>query len=155
MDNLITETQLGGQTYQLHKLDAMSQWHLTRRLAPVLATIGISVGSLPKADQALDLDKFMPMIGPVAQMLSMMSDETSEFIIYKCLTAVRRKDTDKWFPLLANDGRTLMYADIDMVAMLRLTVAVLKHNLLNFTEGLGATLNSQSPSATSSATKPG
>jgi hypothetical protein len=136
------EIEVGGQMYQIGKLDLMMQWHLTRRLAPILATAGISLAMLADGSKKLEMADFIPSLGPVAQIMSMMDDKDSDYIIFHCLAVVKRKDGERWAPL--TQGKGFMYQDVDMPGMLRLVVEVLKHNLQNFTLGLAERMTSAS-----------
>lgn len=128
-----TEITVNDQTYRIGKLSALGQFHVSRRLAPVLAAVGISLQSLTQGMQA-DLSDFTTTLGPVADVMSKMSDEETNYIIFTCLNVVSRKDDNRYAPV--SQAGTLMYQDIDMPVMLRLVIAVLQENLGNFLQGL-------------------
>lgn len=142
MNLLVSEIEVGGKKYRVGKLDLMMQWHMTRRLAPVLAAAGISLAMLSEGSKKLSLIDFLPSLGPIANIMSMMTDEQSNYIIYNCLDVVMRKEGDQWAKL--TNGQVLMYQDLDLAMMLRLVVEVLKHSLENFTQELGARMTSPS-----------
>lgn len=137
------ELEVGGKQYRIGKLDLMMQWHLSRRLAPLLASAGISLAMLAAGSKKdLSVSDFAPSLGPVANVLSMMTDAQSDYIMFNCLAVVHRRDGDRWAPLTTGDR--MMYQDLDLPATLRLVVEVLKHNLQNFTQELGARMTSPS-----------
>jgi hypothetical protein len=128
-----TEITVNEQTYRIGKLSALGQFHVSRRLAPVLAAVGISLQSLTQGMKA-DLSDFTTTLGPVADVMSKMSDEETNYIIFTCLNVVGRKDDNRYAPV--SQSGTIMYQDIDMPVMLRLVIAVLRENLGNFLQGL-------------------
>lgn len=117
---------VNGQTYMIGKLNALTQFHVSRRLAPLLAQMGVSLHSL-RAGLNADLEDFLPVLGPVTDMLARMSDDDANYIIFTCLSAVTRQSGERWAAITA--GQSLMFDDIDMPTMLRLVVEVVKDNM--------------------------
>jgi len=113
------EIEVNGYSYRLAKLDAMSQFHITRRLGGVLAAMrdGAEGGDI---------------LSVLMQAISELSDADSEYIIAKCLNGcMRRQDGDAgWAPVFRHNQ--MMFADIAMPDMLRLTWATLQANLSDF-----------------------
>lgn len=125
-----TTITIDGSRYQVGKLNALQQFHLARRLAPVLATMGVSMAQL-KAGSNLDLSDFTEMLGPVAEVLAKMSDADANYIIHTSLSVVSREQgSDRWAPVCVSGN--MMFVDIEMPAMLRMVVETLQVNLLNF-----------------------
>ena len=139
------DVELGGIHYQIGKLDAFKQFHVARRLAPILATVASAAANIPESerptpetDEAAAERWFGKMAAPLVEAFSSMNDETADYILLTCLTAVGR-DAGKgtWAPVLSRQ-RTLMYQDIDMGTMVQLTVAVIQENLAGFFSSLQA-----------------
>ncbi|HVI10231.1 MAG TPA: hypothetical protein VND65_18215 [Candidatus Binatia bacterium] len=131
MSDQPAEVTVKDQTYRVGRLDARTQWKITKRLLEPLAEIG-KLGSDGSAANP-DPTKFFDQVsGPLAKAISSIKDEDSDFIIDKCLAVCHRKQGDVWAPLVR--GGNLMFSDLnqDMVAMLSITFAVLKENLGNF-----------------------
>lgn len=138
---------VGGNQYQIGRLNAIDQFHVSRRLAPVLPTIAPLLvqihqsGLIQKIDdggvEAVldgDLAKLAEEAMPLADALADMSDEHANYIILKCLSVVRRK-TDTGFAAMCRGG-TLAYDDMEMMDMLPLVLAVVQASLGNFIGGL-------------------
>lgn len=138
--------EVGGINYHVGKLNPMTQFHITRRLAPLLATLGMSMVRLKELAKAADKEDFVELIGPLSGVVAAMSDEDSSYIINTCLSVVTREDKGGFAPIQV-EGR-LMYEDIDMIAMLRLTFEVLRHNLAGFMPGLSGQTSTLGPSDT-------
>ena len=127
------EIEISGMTYRVGKLNALAQFHVSRRLAPVMAAIGLSLQSLTLGINA-DLTDFSAVLGPAAEVMAAMKDDDANYIIFTCLAQVSRKDGERYAPVV-NNGQ-FMYADIDLPVMLRLVVEVLRTNLGNFLQEL-------------------
>jgi hypothetical protein len=125
--------------YRVKKLDAIKQFHISRRLLPILSTLGISLETIEQAakTEAKTMAAFMPALEPVSKVLAAMSDEDANYIIFTCLSVVSRNEGEGRFASVST-GNRMMFEDIDMPIMIRLVVEVLKENLMGFFAGLGA-----------------
>lgn len=131
---------LAGINYQIGKTNALTQFHVLRRLAPVLAPLG-SV-ALSKGGK-LEADDFLEFIGPLTDALANLPEADANYVIFSCLAVVKREVADgRYAPIVA--GQQFMFEDIDMVAMIRLTVEVVQDNLSGFFAGLGGVIPSTS-----------
>lgn len=118
-----------GQTYRAGKLDAMRQFHVTRRLAPLLpdlAKAGITPGATGDVTAILE---------PLAKAVAAMPDADAEYVLNTCLSVVERKQAAGGWAKVMTGGQ-LMFEDIDMAAMLVVAWEVLRHNLSGFFAGL-------------------
>ena len=97
-----------------------------RRIAPLLAGLGDVLKE--------DAKGFSKIISPIAEALSRMSDDDTDYVIDACLLVVQRKQGETWQSVVARNG-SLMFDDIDLPAMLQLTVAVIQQNLGSFFPG--------------------
>lgn len=128
------EFELNGQAYRADKLSAMKQFHIVRRLAPVLA------GLAPMADRArlsalaeAAPAEFLPQL---AKTLAQMTDEDAEFVIYGLLGAVKKKESGGlgWSGVVVNGQ--LMYQNLSMAEMMQLAVKAGQYNLSDFLAAL-------------------
>lgn len=129
----MTEIQISNQTYRIGRLDAMSSFHVARRLVPVLSAMGVSVvrivaeqgpdGKLTEAD-------LLSIMEPVMGVVAKMSNEDVEFVITTSLQVIQRKQGDSWQRVM--NGKSFQFQDITMPQMIQLTVAVVKENLSDF-----------------------
>lgn len=131
---------VNNKVYKIGKLDALQQFHISRRLLPVLATLGVTLDMLKDAagTEMTSMAQFLPAMEPISKVLAAMSDEDSEYVLFTCLSAVTREEGEGRFAAVSTGAR-LQFQDIDMVAMIRLAVEVVKENLLGFFVGLGET----------------
>lgn len=123
------EVEIGGHRYRTGKLDAFKQFHLFRKLMPVLSGMGETFSDMP--DGGVADEKFWSAMGPVANAVAEMTQQDSEFILKTCLQTVSMWNGNTWVRITAANGE-LMFEDIDMMGMLQLTFEVIKDNLGSF-----------------------
>lgn len=125
------EVTIGEEVYQIGKLPAMTQFHVVRRIGPVLAQMGVSVTEMAAAGKSLRADAdLLSIMGTVSDVVARMSNEDVEYVIYSCLAVVRRRQGERFMPVMT--GKSFQFQDIDMQKMMHLTVEVLKENLGGF-----------------------
>lgn len=131
MDGVL-EFAIGEHTYRAGRLDAVSQVHIVRRLAPILTTLkgvaeeGLSEEGLQKAADAL----------------GEISDEKLDYITTKCLAKVQRRrpgDTG-WTAIWNSSARRPQFEDIGGFEILFITSKVVVAEIGPFFEGLVSTL---------------
>lgn len=138
----MAEFQVGDKTYRSGKLSAMTQFHMVRRLAPLLGGIGAAAaavrGQIPAApaDPAaspLPSETFLQadIIAMVADAVGKMSDQDTEYVINTCLSVCQRQQEGNVWAPVTRSGR-MMFEDIDMAQMLQITWRVLQENLSSF-----------------------
>lgn len=124
------EVDIEGARYRSEKLDCIAQFHLARRLTPVLPGL---LGTVLKTDfTKIDAGTALVLAaGPVGQALAMMPQEDADYVVYGCLRACSRQEGSAWAPLLSPQG-VLMYKDLPFIHMMRLVIEVIKENLGGF-----------------------
>jgi hypothetical protein len=117
--------EVAGSAYRSDKLDAKRQFHLARRLAPVISKIP----GVPEAQ----------LFEVIAGEISSMSDENCDYILDTCLSVVKRQQAgDLWVPVFNARANRMQFEDIDMGAMLQIARHVLEENLQSFFLGQAA-----------------
>ena len=127
-----TTIELAGSVYSIGRMDALTQFHVARRLAPVVATLGKSIAELTTAEGQQSQEAWITEVfGPVMDIVAKMGDDESNYIIHTCLNVVSRKqEGGKFAPVQRN--KQMMFNDIEMPVMFRLVVEVIKENLGGF-----------------------
>lgn len=127
--------------YQALKMPPRQQFHVLRRLAPLLGAAGPALMGL--LDESKNKDEAMQEIaqalGPVATILATLPDEQLDYVLDACMLVTQRLDVDqRWHPvaIATNQGLRRMYADIDSGMELRLAAEALKVNASGFFEQL-------------------
>jgi hypothetical protein len=141
----VQELEIGGVNYRTGKLDAFQQFHVFRKLSPILSgliesfsrarsSVGDGNGSAEESPAANPA--FWSAVGPVAHAIAEMSQDDSEYILRTCLGTIMRRGTGggNWARLTTPQG-ILMFEDLDLGTMLQLAYAVLEDNLGDFFRG--------------------
>lgn len=124
------EAEIGGNTYRIGKLDARTQLHVWRRLAPIVSAAGglASIGAIRNVAESTDADQvsteqlgaYAAMLGPLLDAVAKLPDEDVDYILNVALQAVMRKgegDTG-WHPVMR--GGAMMFDDIGPIQMLEI-----------------------------------
>lgn len=131
---MTTEIEIRGYTFRIGKMEPRQQFHVGRRVSPVLATMGGAIMALldDKLDKAAVFGELMASIGPSAEALAGLSDETCDYVLDACLHRVQRfnKDSASWHAIYVKGSR--MFADIDLAIEMRLVSESFKLNLSGF-----------------------
>lgn len=136
------EFTVGGHTYRAGKLDARRQFHVTRRLAPLLAefmTPDVAAalkGPGQGADAAIPEAQLAGMMTAVAERLGDLPDESLDYVINHCLLVVERQQATGGWARVMLSGERLMFEDLDMRGLLEITWKVLQDSLAGFFDGL-------------------
>lgn len=138
--------EVGGHTYRAGKLDAFRQFHVSRRIAPIIPTlIPIFLTVMRDKSVTSNGDALAALLQPFADGLASMSDETSEYVIATCLSVVQRKTGEKTWANVWNMGASVsMFDDIDLGTIMQIVIKVVADSLGPFIQGL---LTSQMESA--------
>ncbi|WP_374572789.1 phage tail assembly chaperone [Phenylobacterium sp.] len=133
--------EIAGHTYKIGRLDARRQFHVARRLVPIM---GALAGALQDATANL-----LEALGPIGDAMAAMPDTDADYVVSACLSTVERQIPGGagWGPVQASNGG-LMYDDIDLATMLRLVAAVIRENLGDFFSGLASMSGQEAPGAT-------
>lgn len=130
----------GGRDFQLGKIDAFKQFHIVRRIAPILADLipamhGSSkfrdlnsIDHLPEKDQ---LDMVAKVAGPVMNGLSKLSDADAELVLFGLLSSIEIKQSAGNWAKVAS-SQMLMIQDLELAALLQLAGRAFVFNLSSF-----------------------
>lgn len=125
------EFEVSDQTYRAAPMDALTQFHVARRLSPVLGAMQDFAAKASREGGLIDA------LEPVALVVSRIPDQDVEYILNACLTTVQRKqEGDRgWTPVWSTGAKRPLFDDIAMVEMLTITGHVVMGALGNFTVG--------------------
>jgi hypothetical protein len=120
---MAAELTIAGHEYRTGTLNAIQQFHIARRLAPIIAKLGAASG-----ENATPLSAF----DSLAEGISKLTDEDCDYVINLCMGTVRRKVGDTWLPAWNVKVNQPQYADIELPALIQLTLAVVQDQLGGF-----------------------
>lgn len=140
------EIDLAGNRYSLGRLNAMQQFHVSRRIAPIVPTLipvflRVRASGKPLTE---DLEGLAVALQPLADGLAALRDEDAEYVFGACLGVVQRKQATGWARVWS--GKETMFEDMDLSVTLPLVVQVITANLGPFINGL-LTSQASSPEA--------
>lgn len=130
---------IGGKTFQLNKIDALKQFHIVRRVGPILADVipaikGAEKFQDPKALESLSPDAKMEMMAkiamPVMNGLSKLNDADAELVLYGLLSSVEVKHAGAWARV--STSTMLMMQDLELPALLSIAGRAFIFNLSGF-----------------------
>lgn len=136
------DVQVNGQTYRIGTMNAREQFHIVRRMLPLVGEL------LPviKAGQGSDLKALgLEVLPPLAAALAKLTDADADYCLFGLLKAVQRQQPNGmgWGPVCT--GALLMYADISLPAMLQLAGHAFTANMAGFFDALPSDLRGAAP----------
>lgn len=147
------EFETGGASYRADKLNVFQQFHVARKIAPLLPPLiplYLKVQSIAEKGSGLtkNLDALADVLQPFTDSLATLGDADAEYVLSTCLSVVRRRQGDHWAPIWSTSAKALMFDDLDLGSVLPIVVRVIRASLGPFIEGL---LTSQQPVETAPA----
>jgi hypothetical protein len=144
------DLEIDGVEYRTGKMNAKLQFHIARRLAPIIARIGsVSVPPAPVAngngqdhsegtepsqeDTTALVAQQVPILAALAESIASLSDKDCDYVLDTCLSVVMRKQADRWMPVWNKAASVPQFADLTLPAMMQLAFAVIQDNLGGFT----------------------
>lgn len=123
------EFTVGDHDYRANKMDALTQFHVLRRLSPVIGALKDLAGG--------DTSKGLDSLGPIAEVAARLPDEDVNYIIDRCLSTVqRKKDGDTgWVAVWNASAKRAMFDDIGMLEMLMISGNVVMNAIGPFSFG--------------------
>lgn len=129
--------EIGERKFKLNKIDAFKQFHIARRIAPILADLLPAMKDIQKV-QKLDnlseserLDEFAKIAGPLMIGISKLSDEDSNRVLYGLLSSVEvQQPTGNW-ARVATDQMVMMQ-DLELPILLQIAGRAFAFNLSGF-----------------------
>lgn len=134
----MAEIELSGNRYSIGRLNAKQQFHLSRRIAPVIPPLipvylRLAQGGNPLMDDPASLGE---MLQPFTDGLAAMKDEDADYIMGVCLGVVQRQQSGAWANVWSASQGVCMFQDMDLGVILPLIVRVITQNLGPFMQGL-------------------
>lgn len=145
------ELTVGKRTYVTGRLDAFKQLHVSRKLAPLVMALQGSLGGLKPEDFEIAKENddaavalFANSANPMVEAFSKMPNEDVDYIVGACLDVCQARDPTAGALSPVRVAGKMMFDDVDMAVVMRLTFAVVKENLGDFfLNPLGAILPSK------------
>lgn len=136
----MVEFEIEGKQFRFDKLTAMQQFHVSRKIAPLIpplmpifAQIKKDTDGEGKKSLVDDFGAIGPLLQPFADGLADMSDASSEYVFGTCLSSIRYQHGGNWVPMWSPTGNVCMFMELnDASLLLRLVVRVITESLAPF-----------------------
>jgi hypothetical protein len=134
------EFEIAGKKFKLSKLDAFKQFHIVRRLTPLLSELLPALSSLSKNDlktqsEAKKLENMAKIAGPVMAGFSKLSDADADRVLYGLLSCVEiQQDSGNWAKV--STDTSLMFQDLELSVLLQAAGRALMYNMSGFFSAL-------------------
>lgn len=128
--------ELGGKKFKLSKIDVFKQFHIVRRVAPLLGELlpavqGMKVTNFEALSEDQKLDSLAKIASPVMMGLAKLSDADSEFVLFGLLNAVEVQQSSGGWAKVAS-GSLLMIQDFELPALINIAGRAFMYNLSGF-----------------------
>lgn len=131
--------EIGTRKFKLHKIDAFKQFHIVRRIAPILADLLPAMKDIQRINKEADqmsetekLDEFAKIAAPLMTGLSKLSDEDSNRVLFGLLSAVEvQQGANGGWAKVATDSM-LMMQDLELPVLLQIAGRAFMFNLSGF-----------------------
>ena len=125
----MTTVMFQDKEYLIGTINAFTQLHLVKRLAPVM-------GALKTLSDAYDEDNPDAILEPLGRAVGVLPDDDLDYIVNACLDAVQMRQAGGAWARMRTGG-ALMF-EPDLLTLLFLTFQVVKANLSTFFSGLAS-----------------
>lgn len=129
--------EIGGRKFKLCKIDAFKQFHIVRRIGPLLSDLlpamkGMqnqkNIEDLPEGDK---LDLIAKFAGPIMNGLSKLPDADADLVLFGLLSAVEvQQAAGNWAKV--STSSMLMIQDLELSVLLQLAGRAFMFNLAGF-----------------------
>lgn len=134
--------EISGQKFKLNKINAFKQFHIVRRIAPILsellpamASISKFMGSETGLSESEKFEQIAAFASPILDGLAKLSDEDSNKVLLGLLEAVEmQQSTGNWARL--SNGTQLMFENLELPVMLQCAGRAFAYNMAGFFNAL-------------------
>lgn len=138
----MSDIEIDGQVYRCGSLPTRTQFHVVKRLIPVLQGLAPLFQQVARQRLVTDEDgqtrpdlssiNAIDAVAALSNTIGMMSDADSDYILDSALNCVRWEQNGRWIPLFGPGGTLTNIAADDLAVQLRLLWEVLSTSLASF-----------------------
>lgn len=132
---------IGERHFKLLKIDVLKQFHIVRRLAPLLGDIlpvAAKLQKFGKIDPEKLTEEQLGIVGPLIskglELFSKLSDADSEIVLMGLCSAVEIQQEKNWARLVVGDA--FMFQDLSLPTLLQCAGRAFLYNLGSFSVAL-------------------
>ena len=134
----MTEFEINGRKFKVGKLNAFKQFHIVRRISPVLADLLPAIKDFQRFQKVQGnktedqkLDEVATVLGPILTGFSKLKDADSEFVLLGLLSVAEMNGPGPGWSKVATDSM-LMIQDLELPILLQIAGRVFLENLASF-----------------------
>lgn len=132
-----------GYKFKLNKIDTFKQFHIVRRIGPILGDIMPVVAKLrskfkdmeEEQDEGKKFEQIALLIHPIMQGLSKLSDQDADFVLLGLLSAIEMQQiningSSLWMKVSNDSG--LQFQSLELPTLLQIAGRSFAYNLRSF-----------------------
>lgn len=135
---MTNDFEIGGRKFKAGKINAFKQFHLVRRIAPILADLLPSIKEFQKLfntktekSQDEKFEELALLASPLLKGFSKLSDEDSDKVLFGLLSCVEMLGPGNVWARVATENM-LMIQDLELPALLQIAGRAFIFNLSGF-----------------------
>ena len=129
--------EAAGKKFKLGKIDALKQFHIVRRIGPIITEMMPVIATIARAknDHLSEEEKladFAKIAEPIMKGLSGLSDADADYVLFRLLSSVEvhQPQFNSWAKIANDSG--IMMQDIELPTLLQVAGKALMFNLKGF-----------------------
>lgn len=130
--------EIGNRKFKLNKIDTFKQFHIVRRLAPILGDMISAAQKYNKFkasgshDEKASEENFTALVTPIMNGVSKLSDADASLVLLGLCSAVeiQQMPIGNWAKVATDAG--LMFQDIELPILLQIAGRAFMYNLSGF-----------------------
>jgi hypothetical protein len=133
--------EIGSRKFKLGKIDAFKQFHIVRRIGPILSDMLPAMKDVQKVGmgdnltESQKLDAFAEIAAPIMTGISKLSDQDADRVLFGLLGSVEVQQPGGNWAKVATDSM-LMIQDLELPVLLQIAGRAFAFNLSGFFSGL-------------------
>lgn len=125
---------IGDMRFKLNKIDVFKQFHIARRLSPIMSEI---IAVAPKIKglkedlaESEKLDAIAQLAKPIMDGFSKLSDQDANFVLMNLCSAVEVQQASNWSRI--SNGEVLMFNTFELPTLLQIAGRSFMYNIAGF-----------------------
>ena len=128
--------KIGDRNFKVSKINAMKQYHIVRRIAPILSEMIPAMKQIAKQNttglsEDEKLEQAAQIAMPIMNGISKLSDKDSEFVLYSLLATVEMQQPEGNWARIVN-GEILMFDNLELPVLLQAAGRSFMYNMTGF-----------------------
>ncbi len=133
------EFSVGGRNFKLCKIDAFKQFHIVRRVGPLLSDLLPVMKDTVKlqqmASESEKLDQVAKLVAPVMTGLAKLSDKDADLVLFGLLSSVEVQQAAGNWAKVSTESM-LMIQDMELPVLIQLAGRAFMYNIAGFFSAL-------------------